>query len=86
MATHSATRAPRRPAPPETLRRMRLWSAHNGHTHMPFTIFGAGRNEAELAGYADAEIDEGTFLLPTQPEPQTLRDLHELAELASSLS
>jgi hypothetical protein len=39
-----------------------------------------------LAGYADAEVDEVTFLLPTQPEPDTLRDLDELADLANSLS
>ena len=39
-----------------------------------------------MAGYADAEVDEVTFLLPTQPEPETLRDLDKLADLASSLS
>jgi len=39
-----------------------------------------------LAGYAEAEVDEITFLLPTQPEPETLRDLDELADLASSVS
>jgi probable F420-dependent oxidoreductase len=71
---------------PEKLRRVRLWLADHGRTNMPFTIFGAGRDKAVLAGYADAEVDEVTFLLPTQPESQTLRDLDELAELASSLS
>jgi probable F420-dependent oxidoreductase len=77
---------PQAATPPETLRRVRLWLADNGRTNVPFTIFGAGRDKATLAGYADAEIDAVTFLLPTQPEPQTLRDLDELAELASSLS
>jgi probable F420-dependent oxidoreductase len=71
---------------PEKLLRVRLWLADHGRTNVPFTIFGAGRDKAALAGYADAEVDEVTFLLPTQPEPDTLRDLDELADLASSLS
>ena len=71
---------------PEKVRRVRLWLADHGRTNVPFTIFGAGRDKAALAGYADAEVDEVTFLLPTQPEPDTLRDLDELADLASSLS
>jgi probable F420-dependent oxidoreductase len=71
---------------PEKLRRVRLWLADHGRTNVPFTIFGAGRDKAALAGYADAEVDEVTFLLPTQPELETLRDLDELADLASSLS
>jgi probable F420-dependent oxidoreductase len=71
---------------PEKLRRVRLWLADHGRTNVPFTIFGAGRDKAALAGYADAEVDEVTFLLPTQPEPDTVRDLDELADLASSLS
>ena len=71
---------------PEKLRRVRLWLADHGRTNVPFTIFGAGRDKAALAGYADAEVDEVTFLLPTQPEPDTVGDLDELADLASSLS
>jgi hypothetical protein len=39
-----------------------------------------------MAGYAEAEVDEVSFLLPTQPEPETLRHLDELADLASSVS
>jgi probable F420-dependent oxidoreductase len=77
---------PQAATPPEELRRVRLWLADHGRTNVPFTIFGAGRDKAALAGYADAEVDEVTFLLPTQPEPETLRDLDELADLASSLS
>jgi probable F420-dependent oxidoreductase len=77
---------PQAATPPEELRRVRLWLADNGRTNVPFTIFGAGRDKAALAGYAEAEVDEVTFLLPTQPEPDTLRDLDELADLASSLS
>jgi probable F420-dependent oxidoreductase len=77
---------PQAATPPETLRRVRRWLADHGRTHVPVTIFGAGRDKAVLAGYADAEVDEVTFVLPTQPEPETLRDLDKLAELASSLS
>ena len=77
---------PQAATPPETLRRVRLWLADNGRTNVPVTIFGAGRDKAALVGYADAEVDEVTFLLPTQPEPETLRDLDELADLASSVS
>jgi probable F420-dependent oxidoreductase len=77
---------PQAATPPETLRRVRLWLADNGRTNVPVTIFGAGRDTAALVGYADAEVDEVTFLLPTQPEPETLRDLDELADLASSVS
>jgi probable F420-dependent oxidoreductase len=77
---------PQAATPPETLRRVRLWLADNGRTNVPVTIFGAGRDTAALVGYADAEVEEVTFLLPTQPEPETLRDLDELADLASSVS
>jgi probable F420-dependent oxidoreductase len=77
---------PQAATPRETLRRVRLWLADNGRTNVPVTIFGAGRDTAALVGYADAEVDEVTFLLPTQPEPETLRDLDELADLASSVS
>ena len=77
---------PQAATPPETLRRVRLWLADNGRTNVPVTIFGAGRDKAALVGYADAEVDVVTFLLPTQPEPETLRDLDELADLASSVS
>jgi probable F420-dependent oxidoreductase len=77
---------PQAATPPDELRRVRRWLADHGRTNVPVTIFGAGRDKAALAGYADAEVDEVTFLLPTQPEPETLRDLDELADLASSLS
>jgi probable F420-dependent oxidoreductase len=77
---------PQAATPPETLRRVRLWLADNGRNNVPVTIFGAGRDKAALAGYAEAEVDEVTFLLPTQPEPETLWDLDELADLASSAS
>ena len=74
---------PQAATPPEELRRVRQWLTDNSRTNVPFMIWGAGRDKSTLAGYADAEIDEVTFLLPTQPESETLRDLDELAALAS---
>jgi probable F420-dependent oxidoreductase len=77
---------PQAATPPELLRRVRQWLAENGRTNVPFMIWGAGRDKAALTGYAEAGVDEVTFLLPTQPEPETLRDLDELAALANTLS
>ncbi|MGP4017769.1 LLM class F420-dependent oxidoreductase [Saccharopolyspora sp. 5N708] len=77
---------PQAATPPEELRRVRRWLTDNGRTAVPFMIWGAGRDMSTLAGYVDAGIDEVTFLLPTQPESETLRDLDELAVLANSLS
>lgn len=77
---------PQAATPPSELRRVRQWLRDNGRTDVPVCIFGAGRDEATLAGYADAEVDEVCFLLPTQPESETLRDLDELVTLADSLS
>jgi probable F420-dependent oxidoreductase len=71
---------------PEKLRQVRVWLAHYGRTGVPFTIWGAGRDEATLADYADADVDEVSFLLPTKPESDTLRDLDELADLARRFS
>jgi probable F420-dependent oxidoreductase len=77
---------PQAATPPEQLRRTRQWLADHGRTNVPVMIYGVGRDRAALAGYAEAEVDEVTFLLPTQPEPETLRDLDELAAVMSSLS
>jgi probable F420-dependent oxidoreductase len=63
------------------LSRVRSWLADQGRPDVPFTIFGAGRDRAELDGYAEAGVEEVTFLLPTRPEAETLADLDELAEI-----
>jgi probable F420-dependent oxidoreductase len=68
------------------LREVRVWLADNDRTDVPFMIWGAGRDKAALAGYADAEVDEVSFLLPTKPDSATLRDLDELTDLVGSLS
>jgi probable F420-dependent oxidoreductase len=63
----------------------RKWLADNGRPNVPTTIFGVGRDKETLAGYAQADVDEVAFLLPTLPEPAALRELDELAELSETL-
>jgi probable F420-dependent oxidoreductase len=70
---------------PEKLREVRQWLADNDRTDVPFMIWGAGRDKATLAGYAEAGVDEVSFLIPTVPESATLRDLDELTNLVQSL-
>ncbi|GHJ36929.1 LLM class F420-dependent oxidoreductase [Streptomyces sp. TS71-3] len=77
---------PQAATPVEELRRVRRWLADNGRANVPFTIFGAGREEPKLAEYAEAQVEEVCFLLPTQPEPETLHDLDELASLVNRVS
>ena len=49
-------------------------------------IWAAGRDEAMLTGYADAQVDEVLFLLSNQPESETLRDLDELTAFVTGLA
>jgi alkanesulfonate monooxygenase SsuD/methylene tetrahydromethanopterin reductase-like flavin-dependent oxidoreductase (luciferase family) len=51
---------------PEKLREVRQWLADNDRTDVPFMIWGAGRDKATLAGYAEAGVDEVTFLKSRQ--------------------
>ena len=76
---------PQAATPASELRRARQWLADNGRGSVSTMIWGAGRDEATLTGYAEAQVDEVAFLLPTQPEPETLRDLDELAALVDKL-
>ncbi|HZZ46569.1 MAG TPA: LLM class F420-dependent oxidoreductase [Pseudonocardia sp.] len=69
----------------EEIKRVRGWLADNGRADVPVLIFGFSRGEDELAAYAEAGIDEYTFLLPTQPESETLADLDGLAKLVESV-
>ena len=48
---------------------------------VPFTIFGAGKDPAKLAGYSEAGVDRITFLLETMPESETLAELDVLARV-----
>jgi probable F420-dependent oxidoreductase len=75
-----------RPHTPRTeIPRVRRWLADQGRPDVPFTVFGAGRDRAELDGYREGGVERITLLLPTRPESQTLTDLDELAKLAATL-
>jgi probable F420-dependent oxidoreductase len=71
---------------PEKIREVRQWLADSDRTDVPVMIWGASRDKATFAGYADAEADEVCFLLSTETESATLRDLDDLTELMRSLS
>ncbi|WP_020671761.1 LLM class F420-dependent oxidoreductase [Amycolatopsis nigrescens] len=82
LAKHGDGWLPRAQTSPDELRRVREWLAEQGRDRVPFAIFGAGRDRDTLNGYLEAEVDQVTFLLATQPEAETLRELDELAALA----
>jgi probable F420-dependent oxidoreductase len=73
---------PRSSTSPEKLRDVREWLIEQGRPDVPFTIFGAGKDPAKLAGYADGGVERITFLLETMPESETLAELDVLAQLA----
>lgn len=77
---------PRPSTSTEELIRVRRWLTDNGRRDVPFTIFGAKADEAVIAGYAEAEVEEVTFLLPTRPEAETLAKLDDFAALVSKVS
>jgi probable F420-dependent oxidoreductase len=56
----------------DDLIRVRAELADRGRPDIPFTIFGAGGKAGELDGYAAANVERVTFLLPTRPEAETL--------------
>src|SRR5664280_2746307 len=72
---------PRSNTSPEKLREVRRWLTAQGLPDVPFTIFGAGKDPAKLAGYADGGVERITFLLETMPESETLAELDVLAQL-----
>ncbi|GAB3584461.1 LLM class F420-dependent oxidoreductase [Amycolatopsis endophytica] len=82
LARHADAWMPRAHTPPEEIKRVRAWLAEQGRPDVPFTVFGAGRDEEALAGYAEAGVERVTFLLDTRPEAETLTKLDELAALA----
>jgi len=73
---------PRSNTSPDKLRQVREWLADQGRPEVPFTIFGAEKDPAKLAGYAEGGVERITFLLETLPESQTLTELDVLAHLA----
>jgi probable F420-dependent oxidoreductase len=83
LAAHGDGWLPRFGTEPAELRRVRDWLAEQGRTGVPFTIFGANRDEQALDGYAGAGVERVTFMLPSLPEAETLTELDELAALTS---
>ena len=73
---------PRSNTTPDKLRQVREWLVEKGRPEVPFTIFGAGKDPATLAGYAEGGVERITFLLETMPESETLAELDVLARLA----
>lgn len=69
---------------PEEITRVRGWLAEQGRDEVPVTVFGAGTDDAQLAGFAEAGVDEVTLMLETLPEADTLRSLDALAEVAAA--
>ena len=84
LATYGDAWLPRAHTPPEEIRRVRRWLADQGRDDVPFTVFAAGTDEKQLAGYVEAGVDEITLMLDTLPEAETLRSLDELAAVASA--
>ncbi|WP_027935013.1 LLM class F420-dependent oxidoreductase [Amycolatopsis thermoflava] len=82
LLDHADGWMPRSHTPPAEIKRVRAWLAEQGRPDVPFTVFGAGRSEEALAGYAEAGVERVTFMLGTRPESETLTKLDELAALA----
>jgi probable F420-dependent oxidoreductase len=77
---------PRPHTPVAKLREVRQWLTDSGRENVPFTIFGALNDPAEVAAYAEAGVERVSFLLETMPEAETLAALDELAATAAGFS
>jgi probable F420-dependent oxidoreductase len=67
---------------PAEIRRARARLAELGRDDIPFTVFGANADLRQIEGYAEAGVERVTFMLPTQPEAESLNRLDELAKVA----
>jgi probable F420-dependent oxidoreductase len=83
LVEHGDAWLPRAHTPPERIREVREWLGEQGRHDVPFTLFAADTDPAALRGYTDAGVDEITLSLDTLPEPDTLRALDRLAEVAA---
>ena len=75
---------PRAHASFEEIRRVRADLADRGKPDVPTTAFAAPPDPKVVTGYAEAGVERVTFLLPTQPESETLTTLDELAQVAET--
>jgi probable F420-dependent oxidoreductase len=82
LLTYGDAWLPRAHTSAEELIRVRAELADRGRSDIPFSIFGAGASADELDGYAAADVERVTFLLPTKPEAETLRILDEFTSAA----
>jgi probable F420-dependent oxidoreductase len=73
---------PRGGTPVADILRTREWLTKHGRGDMPFTVFGSSPDPELLEGYAQARVERVTFMLPTEPEAETLRKLDEFAAVA----
>ena len=80
LAKYGDAWLPRAQTTEAELKEVRGWLAEQGRTDVPVTIFGAGRDQSALAGYAEGGADRVTLFLPTRPEAETLAELDELAK------
>lgn len=65
----------------ERLGKLRARAADIGRTHIPVTLFAASPKPSALRAYADAGIDEVSFLLPDDSPEALLTELDRFAEL-----
>ena len=84
LATYGDAWLPRAHTPPAEIQRVRGWLSEQGRDGIPFTVFAAGTDEAALAGFAEAGVDEVTLSLDTLPEAETLHALDTLAAVAAA--
>jgi alkanesulfonate monooxygenase SsuD/methylene tetrahydromethanopterin reductase-like flavin-dependent oxidoreductase (luciferase family) len=84
LATYGDAWLPRAHTAPAEIRRVRGWLSEQGRDGIPCTVFAAGTDEAALAGFAEAGVDEVTLSLDTLPEAETLRALDALAAVAAA--
>jgi probable F420-dependent oxidoreductase len=83
LARYGDAWLPRAHTPAQKMRQVREWLVDQGRTHVPFIVFGAGKDPAALAGFAEAGVERVTFLLDTLPESETLAELDALAAVAA---
>ncbi|MFD9895083.1 LLM class F420-dependent oxidoreductase [Amycolatopsis sp. NPDC059027] len=85
LAEHADGWLPHFVTPLDELRRVRSWLADQGRADVRISVFGAPGDPELVRGFADAGVDEVSFLMPTLPEAGTLERLDHLAKVAEPL-
>jgi probable F420-dependent oxidoreductase len=85
LASYGDAWLPRPGTTPAEFAAARARLAELGRHDVPMTVFGAGRDPAVLAGYAEAGVDRVSFFLATRPRDETLTALDKLAVVAQGL-